>query len=672
MEHQVAQIGNYEKLRNCYTTFRQLVRDKKISLSAIAQNEIEYIRSNITFNKSYNNEEAVFLYNFLYRFLNDFVINGIDFSKVPIPDAKLKKSIVAESVMKFVGFGGDKFIIRFPYDNDLYKKVKAIKDGIYNAEKRDWSFPIVRAEEIKNFAEENGFTIGENAMRIIYGVQENLEQSYSSERIELNIPLKKDLFDYQTVGVDFELRVRRALNADEMGLGKTPQAIAYTMGLNQWPVLIVCPKSLKYNWQNEFIGWTDRKVLVANKAIMNKFHRYIELGVCEVLIINYDGLKKYFCESVEEDGRGLKIKLNKNINYFKAIVLDEAHKQRNEKTQLYKITKKICHSVSDRLLLTGTPVVNKVNDLASMLDLLGYLDSEFGGRWKFNSKYAKIGRSHFENKNKKENNNHEEEHLLKELNIKLRSTCMIRREKHQVLKELPDKIRSTHDVELSNRAEYDHAFLNLQDFLANLGVSDEKISQAMRAEILVKFTYLKKLSAHGKINDFVEFAEELFENGEKVVLFTWHKEILNEVKKHFPDMIIINGDVKDEFIRDSVAAFQTNSKVRIIGLTYSRGAEGLTLTASHHWCCLELPWTDAILNQGEDRIHRYGQKDTAYCHYFLGRDTVDQHIYKIIERKRNLSKFATGSTGQIEETTANELLKILQTKPKPLIEKISA
>jgi SWI/SNF-related matrix-associated actin-dependent regulator 1 of chromatin subfamily A len=353
-------------------------------------------------------------------------------------------------------------------------------------------------------------------------------------------------------------------------------------------------------------------------------------------------------------------------NYFaNEILVSNCHELRTEKTVNFKSAKGILKGKEHLTLLTGTPIVNEINDMASILDLAGILDSEFGGRWKFNQKYGDIKKKDFEkSKNKKDQTKASSEELLKDLNLRLRATIMIRREKYQVLKDLPDKIRTTHEIELSNRKEYDHAYLSLQDYMVTMGASNEKITMALRAEIMVQMSILKKLSAKGKIDDFVEFANELFLNNEKLVLFGWHKEILHMVKKIFPDMLMITGDESDEQIRDNVHAFQNDPKVRIIGATYKRGGVGLTLVAAHHWACLELPWTDAILTQAEARIDRIGQKETVYCHYFLGKDTIDQYIYDIIFKKRNISKHATNSKEEIEEVESDNLIKTLMEKAK--------
>lgn len=655
---QIAFIGNHQKLRTLYFRFRKLVLDGKIDLSLISDNKKTYLKNFITFNNNWTDDQAQYVYDTIFGLKSDIIINGITLREIK---ESYKPKITIHNVtsvnnMNYIGFDGDQFVVKFNYNPNLVEKVKEIREGKYNKEKMLWYFPVSKATELSNFAQKYKFTIGDNALRIINGIEDNLEQSYSAERVELDIILKKDLFDFQTVGVDYSHRMLRALIADQMGLGKTPQGIAWSIKNDDFPVLVIVPKALKYNWKNEIEAWTDKKVLIADDKVMRFLPRYVELGMVDFLIINYDGLKKYFVQEIKEDGRGISVKINNYAELFKAVIVDEAHELRNEKNTRYKIAKKVIHAINKRLLLTGTPILNTINDMASMLELLEYID-EFGGRMKFVQKYGPIKKDNFENKNNKNKSESQNNiQLLKELNLKLRSICMIRREKHQVLKELPDKIRSQHYCELSNRAEYDHAYLNLQDFLSSIGTESSKITKAMQAEFIVKLNLLKKLSARGKINDFIEFANNLFQQGEKLVVFAWHKETLDSIKKHFPDMLIISGDVKDEQVNENVKNFQNDKSIRIIGLTYKRGGVGLTLTAASHWACLELSWTDGLQSQAEDRCHRIGQLNTVYCHYFMGQDTVDSYLYDIILKKRELSKFSTGSSEQIEEMAGNSLI----------------
>lgn len=649
--------GNHQEIRDIFFKWRQYIVEGKIPHKGyISTVEADFINKKIKINPSWSDSEAYQIYQIIYRFRDQLkMISGIDFSKIEPPKSSVvaaKKPSTTNSINS-ISYNGDYFIVQFAYRDNIVQGIKKIKGRQWVAEQKHWTVPVTSIDELKDFSRTFSFHMGESAKNIIEGVESNLEQSYSAERIELDIELKKRLFDFQTVGADFAIRLHNVINGDDMGLGKTPQGIATAMGHNEWPVLVVSPKSLRLNWRKEFHDWTDKKVMVADTRNMKYIKQFIEQGMCHVLVMNYDGLIKYFGKEIKKsiDGKKLYVKVDEELSkLFKFMIVDEAHECRNPKTKKHKVVKKVGEHISKKLLLTGTPLVNKPEDLAALLDIVGHLD-HFGGMHGFKQRYSGITKQNFGESNGPMN--------LQELNIKLRSLCFIRRQKNQVLKELPDKIRSMKQVELSNRKEYDHAYLNLLDYLVNKGENQDRIDSAARAMILAQMQMLKKLSGLGKIEEFAEFAKSMMDQGEKLVVFVWHKELIRELRKHFPDLMEISGDVSDEEIEISKGKFQLDPEPQIIVLTYQRGYAGHTLTASSNWCALELPWNYAILTQAEDRIHRIGQMNTVYCHYFLGQDTIDERIFEIIESKRAIGNEATGSTESIETIIQNELIKKL-------------
>jgi len=303
--------------------------------------------------------------------------------------------------------------------------------------------------------------------------------------------------------------------------------------------------------------------------------------------------------------------------------------------------------------------------------LIGRID-DFGGHYKFVRQFKDMDKKFLELSKKDPNMLTKKERAmaiqLKELNIKLRSLCFIRREKHQVLKDLPEKFRKVIRVPLDNRAEYEHAMFSLQSFMAENGANSTKISQALRAELLVKIGVLKKLSAKGKFNAVKEFAEEVIEGGEKLIIVCWFNETVqwlrDSLKQYNP--VTISGQIdgrltKDEEIQAAKMKFQHDHSTRVIIITYGKGGEGHTLTAASKVAMIELGWTYKDQGQAEDRAHRIGQKSTVECYYFLGENTIDEDIYKIIDSRRMLEKETTGGSEQIN-TTFSALTKTLFNK----------
>lgn len=661
-EQKLSISGNHQEVRDVFFKWRQFIIEGKIPHKGyVSPVEADFINKKIKINDSWSDSEAYQIYQILYRFRDQIkMLSGVDFSKIEQPKSSVYQNTskpTASHHVNSITYNGDCFVIQFAYRDSLVKEVKKISGRQYNPDHKHWTVPVTSIDELKSFGESFGFHIGESAKTIINGVESNLEQSYSAERIELGIELKKTLFDFQTVGADFAIRLHNVINGDDMGLGKTPQGIATAIGHNEWPILVVCPKSLRLNWRKEFHEWTDKKVMVGDNRNMKYIKRFVEEDMCHVLVLNYDGLIKYFGKDIKKttDGK-LLVKVDEQLSkIFKFMIVDEAHECRNPKTKKHKVVKKVGEHISKKLLLTGTPLVNKPEDLAALLDIIGQLD-HFGGMYAFKQRYSGITKENFGGGGTAQN--------LQELNIKLRSLCFIRRQKNQVLKELPDKIRSMKQVELSNRKEYDHAYLNLLDYLVSKGENQDRLDSAARAMILAQMQMLKKLSGLGKIEEFAEFAKSMIEQGEKLVVFVWHKELIQELRKHFLDLLEISGDVSDDEIEISKAKFQMEAEHGLIVLTYQRGYAGHTLTASSNWCALELPWNYAILTQAEDRIHRIGQLNTVYCHYFLGQDTIDERIFEIIESKRQIGNEATGSTESIETIIQNELIKKLSEAEK--------
>jgi len=442
----------------------------------------------------------------------------------------------------------------------------------------------------------------------------------------------------------------------------TVQAIGVAVGLNQYPILVICPKSLRYNWKKEVEQFTHRKSIIATKKVMSKIPDMVENNMVDFVIMNYDGVKTHFLKEMKKtpmkNGRVRKTVYTNGLEkYFKGVIIDESHELKNSKSDRFKVTKKVVQDMDIRVLLTGTPFVNEVKDIANQLDILGRVD-EFGGVYRFCKDYAGITKNNF-NSGEAKGRKHKS---LKELNIKLRSVCMIRREKWQVLKDLPDKLRRVVRIELTNQKDYDHAYINLQSYLVSIGASEKKISASERANMLSQMQVLKKLSAKGKVEHISSEIKELHDNGEKVILFCWHLETINAYKKHFPHLVEISGNVEDNKIEINKENFQSNPDCNIIAITYKKGGVGHTLTAAAHVYFAELGWNTKDQDQAEDRAHRIGQTKNVTAHYGIGQSTIDEHIYAIIQRKRKLSEESLGSEEQIEISEEAELINLIQNK----------
>lgn len=447
---------------------------------------------------------------------------------------------------------------------------------------------------------------------------------------ELKHNLRVEPYEYQREGILFGLERHRLLIGDEPGLGKTLQSIGIVDTASAYPCLVICPSSLKINWQREFEKFTDKKALVLDNATRTSWPYLLGMGMFHVAIVNYESLKKFFVWDIK-GGKTFTLKdvvFNRDINIFKSVIMDESHRLKDPTAQQTMFTRGIVEGKEWRILLSGTPVVNHAQDLVAQLAIMGRLLSDFGSRGKFLADYG-------ENEN------------LSELSDKLYDTCMIRREKAKVLTQLPDKTRTDLYVEISNRDEYDLAAADLAAYLREYTkCTDRDIRRKMRMEALVKFMTLRSLASKGKVKQATDFIRNFLANGKPLIVFCSLKEIVKALQKQFPDAVRVTGDDSLAEKQAAVDAFQ-NGEAQLIICSIKAAGVGLTLTASSNVAFVEFPWTYADCCQCEDRAHRIGQKNNVTCYYLIGRSTIDPVLYNIIHKKRSIANQIMASDDDI-------------------------
>lgn len=542
------------------------------------------------------------------------------------------------------------FELSFRYRPAIVERVRQITGRHYDGNRKVWLVPvgqrielekmIYQIRQFENINWGNGFS-PKKEEDIAYELPELPDLSMSHQ-------LKIEPYPYQLKGIARGLELKRFMNCDEPGLGKTLQSIATINLANAFPCLVICPSSLKINWQREWEKFTDKKAMVLTDKVRDTWTFFYETGMHQVFIVNYESLKKYFVQRIKKSvGWTLRdVEFRNSIQLFKSVIIDESHRCKSSSTQQAKFCKGICSGKEWIIELTGTPVVNKPKDLVPQLSILNRID-DFGGYKNFVNRYC---------------NGQNEASNLKELNYMLWKNCMFRREKSLVLTDLPEKIRQVNTCETTNRKEYTDAERDLIMYLQKYkNADDEKIHKAMLGEVMVRINILRQVSARGKIRDAVEFVKDFRENNQKIILFCSLHEVVDQLKFHFPTAVSVTGrDSQDEKQR-AVDKFQNDPKTDIIICSIKAAGVGLTLTASSNVAFIEFPWTYADCTQCEDRAHRIGQKNSVTCYYFLGRKTIDERVYNIIQSKKKIAKAVTGSTEEIEENIVDMVARIFDT-----------
>jgi SWI/SNF-related matrix-associated actin-dependent regulator of chromatin subfamily A-like protein 1 len=540
----------------------------------------------------------------------------------------------------------ERFIISFGFNPKMIADIKKVPGWNYDREKKTWSVPALSRPQLNEFLARYG--------QGLIKTKAYNEHDLKMPDLDFELNLKRVPFPYQRQGIAYALQKQRVIMGDQPGLGKTLQAIGTLEAAMQqrkqtYPALIICPASLKENWKREFELTSNRRAVVLSDKMVKSWPNYIKTGLADVLIVNYESLKKYFvAETNIPKGESLMLKYIKfrpEIDLFKSVVIDEIHRLKDTGTAQSKYSRGICKGKAWILGLTGTPVVNKPNDLISQLGIIERFAELFGTLKQFQNRFCSKNTTRAD---------------LQELNYVLKQNCFFQRKKQDVLKQLPDKVRQIILCDITTRKEYQEAIANLSQYLREYRAkSEQEIEISLRGQVMVQIGICKNISARGKLNEVSEHINEVIESGEKIIVFIHQKEIAQALLKLYPHAVTVTGSDTTETRQANVDRFQKDPKANIIICNIKAGGVGITLTASSRVAFVELPWHAADADQCEDRAHRIGQKDSVQCTYFLGANTIDTHIYNIIEEKRAMAGQITGNEDSTQKQIINKIAEIL-------------
>lgn len=548
-----------------------------------------------------------------------------------------------------------KFHIIFPYRPSLVEKVKAIPGRRWDPVNKVWTVPISSRHTVERFAQKNRFKMNGHGIPTAVKVSD----IPALPELTASIPLKMELYPFQKTGVAYALQKKKLIIGDQPGLGKTAQAIATITAAQAFPCLIICPASLKLNWQREWHMWTTRKAMILSNQNKDTWQMFSDAknnlfgtgAVADVFITNYESLKKYFVQEIQKpSGRGLRItdiKFKETVRVFKSVIFDESHRVKEPKTLQAKLTKGVCSGKEYILALTGTPVVNKPRDLVSQLAIIDRLQG-FGGYQRFVNRYCEGWNGH-------EN--------LEELNYLLNKNCFYRRDKSEVLKDLPAKVRHVVPCEITTGKEYKEAMNDLEIYLKKYRqATDDQVAKSMKGEVMVRIGILKNISARGKLNDVVDYVKDVVDADEKIVIFIHLREVARFLKQMFPAAVTLLGEDDTKTRQRNIDKFQKDPECQVFIASIKAAGVGITLTASSRVAFVELPWHPADSEQCEDRCHRIGQENSVQCTYFLGKGTIDGWIYRVIEEKRKISNTITGARDDVEVSVMDSVINLFNQK----------
>lgn len=519
--------------------------------------------------------------------------------------------------------------IRCGYSNDVIKDIKDIPGRVWDTKAKVWVAP--KSASILDLAIKYQFTIDielQKELQKYADAYAELLEASTKQSSDFDVPgLAMQLLPYQRAGVEYALKTRRTFIADAMGLGKTAQAIATCYSNNEFPVLVVCPASLKENWRREISRWCPERTSVV-------INSQDELTIADFIIVNYDIVSRY-------------LEQLKFAN-LKGLICDESHFVKKSSTKRTKAVKTISRMIPDDgivLLLSGTPILNRPVELVPQLDIIGAL-TKMGGQWSFLRRYTNAKKTRFGWDFSGHSN-------LGELNLRMRQICYIRRTKDEVLKELPDKQRNTVYIETDPKNWKDYKLAE-GDLIAYLRQNGYKANES--AEHLRRTNILKRLSGEAKLSSVYEWIDSFLESTDrKLVVFAHHRSIVQQLSDRYGGLKI-SGDTELSARQAAVDAFQEKPDKRVIVLNIKAGGVGLTLTAASDVLFVEQAWTPGEHDQAEDRCHRYGQKNNVQIYYMLASDTIDEYIYDLIQQKRKVVDAATDGSESVDSSVLSDLM----------------
>ena len=440
---------------------------------------------------------------------------------------------------------------------------------------------------------------------------------------------------FQAAGIAYAMERANTLIGDEMGLGKTIQAIGL---INADPTvsraLVICPASLRLNWQRELEKWLVRPLSVG--VAVGK--RWPDTSI---VIINFDILARHRRELHDQT--------------WDIMIVDECHFLKNPKAQR---TQNVLGSrkrgqepipgipARRKLFLTGTPIVNRPKELHPILQAID--PGAFGNFFAYATRYCGAYKSRW-------GWNFDGATNLDELQEKLRSTCMVRRLKADVLTELPPKQRQVIELPAngatSTVAAERAAWEAKEDMIAELRAAVElaKCSddpadydaavQQLRAGTQAAFeeiSILRQETAIAKVPYVVEHVKEALDAGAgKLVLFAHHHTVIDAYATAFGRQAVKLDGRDNMTVRDNaVQRFQNDPAIRVfVGGIHAAGV-GLTLTAAAHVVFSELDWVPGNISQAEDRCHRIGQEDSVLVQHLVLEGSIDATMVQTIIEKQ--------------------------------------
>ncbi len=462
------------------------------------------------------------------------------------------------------------------------------------------------------------------------------------------------LRSYQLEGVKWLERLRKmylnGILADDMGLGKTLQAIvtiSQNKSASSGPALIVCPTSLLYNWKEEFSKFNGHLRTAVLDGVPSSRKKMVEgIQKYDVVITSYTLLQK-------------DIEIYREVP-FSYVILDEAQHIKNRGTRNAKSVKMV--QADHRLILSGTPIENSLEELWSLFDFLmpGFLSTYE----RFVEKYVRISGA-------------EQVKNLEFLKKKV-APFILRRMKSDVLDDLPPISEIVYHCQLTEVQQqlYKSYAESARDELVRLVQRDG--FDRVQIHVLATLTRLKQICCHpaifakekaepgdsAKYDMLLDLLQTLVEGKHKTVIFSQYTRMLQIMKVDLELRGIrfsyLDGSSKDRL--QIVKQFNEDEKISVFLVSLKAGGTGLNLVGADTVIHYDMWWNPAVESQATDRVHRMGQKQSVSSYKLITLGTIEEKIAEMQKRKKGLVKKVVSCDDEaIAKLTWEDVLELLKT-----------
>ena len=400
-------------------------------------------------------------------------------------------------------------------------------------------------------------------------------------------------------------------------------------------ILIICPATLKINWQREYQLYSNKSSYVCEGK------NYSEDA--DIVIMNYDIIKNFHDAKDHNNSMMFKSK-------FDLVIIDEAHYIQNVQAQRTKLINDLVKNIERLWLLTGTPMTSRP---INYFNLLSLVDSPVAKNWmayviRYCAGYQfRVGPRKVWNVMGASN--------LEELRDRTGAT-ILRRLKEDVL-DLPEKIITPVYLRLRSKnyeelmGEYYNWYEKNPEESKNLSIQFSKLVQ------------VRQLIADEKTQHTIELAENIIEQGKKVIIFCNFTNSLETIYNHFGKAAVrLDGSTSKALRQEAVDKFQADEKVKVFVGNIKSAGTGITLTAAEAVIMNDLSFLPSDHSQAEDRAYRYGQKNNVLVYYPLFENTLEGVIYDIVNNKKRIIATVMGDGAQDETNIVEEILNSINRK----------